>query len=395
MSGLQRGTVRREWFTVRMRNVWSRIVAAPSARASTPLSPGGITRPPTFPDRRWAWASPAELGLDAGKLDALRDHAWKGCVVRYGYMVKSWGNTTHRLPGGSETKPFFTHWMFKAVEEGKLSSIEDFVHVFEPRLNDLPGDKDRHIRWRHMAMQISGYSVTDWPGSAFDYNDYNMALFGDTLLLKVWGAQSWSNVHRDVVEPRLGRVIQFQDGARYDSNGRFRLTLRDLARFGLLYMRKGNWKGAQLISEQHAVQAVTSPLPASFPNSEDHPAPMIPGQRSMGSFEGRYNLGVYHHGSYSFAWWTNGRGSDGQRRLPDAPADTFGAIGCCGSYGPHGARSISPRHSLGMYILPGLGLILVWAGGPPSSRLPDGNMGQNAMLRTLVQAVTSSLPPEP
>jgi hypothetical protein len=383
------------WLTVKMSNFWSRMFAALPSRARRPPLPGVTTRLPTFPDRQWAWASPAELGLDAEKLDALRDHAWKGCVVRYGYMVKSWGKSTHRLPGGSETKPFFSHWMFKAVEEGRLSSIDDFVHVFEPRLNDLPGDKDRHIRWRHMAMQISGYSVTDWPGSAFDYNDYNMALFGDTLLLKVWGAKSWSNVNGYVVEPKLGRTIQFQDGAGYDKNGRFRLTLRDLARFGLLYMHKGNWNGTQLISEEHAVQAVTSPLPGSFPNSDEQPAPMIPGQRSMGNFAGHYNLGVYHHGSYSFAWWTNGRESDGQRRLPDAPADTFGAMGCCGSYGPHGTRSVPPRHSLGMYVLPSLGLILVWIGGPRSSSVTNGNMEQNAMLGTLVQSVTSSLPLEP
>ena len=37
-----------------------------------------------------------------------------------------------------------------------------------------PGFKDRNITWRHMANQVSCYEIGAKPGTAFDYNDWQM-----------------------------------------------------------------------------------------------------------------------------------------------------------------------------------------------------------------------------
>jgi len=53
--------------------------------------------------------------------------------------------------------------------------------------------KDRAITWRHLANQTSCYGVTEAPGTAFCYNDWQMSLFWDTLFLEVYGA-TYENV---------------------------------------------------------------------------------------------------------------------------------------------------------------------------------------------------------
>jgi hypothetical protein len=80
--------------------------------------------------------------------------------------------------------------------------------------------------------------------------------------------------------------------------------VRDFARFGLLYLREGNWNGQQLISREHATMAVRSPLPNSIPRAGREAAEMIPGQRTLGSGSKPDNQ-TDHFGSYRWLWWVN------------------------------------------------------------------------------------------
>lgn len=108
--------------------------------------------------------------------------------------------------------------------------------------------------------------------------------------------------------------------------GRIGISVRDFARFGLLYLRKGEWRGKQLLSKKHAAMAVTNPLPNSIPRAGRKVADMIPGQRTLGSGDKPDNQ-TDHFGSYSWLWWVNGTDREGTRFWPDAPHDTFGAFG--------------------------------------------------------------------
>jgi hypothetical protein len=77
------------------------------------------------------------------------------------------------------------------------------------------------------------------------------------------------------------------------------------------------------------------------------PAARLPGQRSIG---GGANM-EHHLNSYSYMWWTNGRLDSGVRVLPDAPADTFCAIGHAG----HKA----------LIVIPSLEIVICWTEGWP------------------------------
>jgi len=326
-----------------------------------------------YPGTAWARKPPAEVGMNPAKLKAFRKYVGgRGCVVRHGYMVYTWGNPARRADVASAHKVFNTHFLLKAIEKGKISSLDDRVNVVEPRLNDLNenlGYKDRKMTWRHMVNQISCYGVKEKPGEAFDYNDYQMALFHDMLFTKIYGVP-WSSVDAKVLRPLLTNVLRCQDNPTMlafglnDRPGRVAISARDFARFGLLYLHKGNWAGRQLISARHAAMAVSTPLLNSIPRTEGKPADMVPGQRSNGGGGNQTD----HFGSYSYLWWTNGVDRNGKRHWPDAPTDTYGAFG-------HGGIRA-------MIVIPSLDLIVSW-----NDTNTRGRDRENRALKLLVEAV--------
>lgn len=305
-----------------------------------------------YPGKDWAKKTPAEVGMDAAKLrEFSRFVGGRGCVIRHGYMVYTWGEVSRRADVASAAKPFYAHLLLKAVEDGKIESVDEKVARWEPRLmgiNRKLDYKDRLMTWRHMANQTSCYQLVEKPGTAYAYNDWQMALFWDTLFLKVYGA-TYENVDEKVFHPLLTDPLGCQDNPTMiafgtkNRPGRVGISARDFARFGLLYLRKGNWNGRQLLGEKLAVMAVTSPLPNSIPRAGREMAEMIDGQRSIGSRSKPDNQ-TDHFGSYSWLWWINGVDREDTRMFPDAPTDTFGAFG-------HGG----PR---AMWVMPGLDLVV-------------------------------------
>ncbi|MCZ6792833.1 MAG: serine hydrolase [Planctomycetota bacterium] len=340
-------------------------------------SSASLAREPTVPGKEWARKTPAEARLDGPRLEVFSRHVGgRGCVVRHGYLVHTWGDVRRRGDVASASKPWFAHFLFKAIEDGKISGLDEKVRKWEPRLdgiNEGLAHKDRNITWRHLATQTSCYGVREKPGEAFCYNDWQMALFWDTLFLKVHGA-SLEDVDRKVLRPSLTDILECQDrptflafGAR-DRPGRVGVSPRDFARFGLLYLGGGKWRGKQLLDAKLVRQAVTSPLPNTVPRAGETRAEMIPGQRSLGSRKVPDNQ-TDHLGSYSWLWWTNGVDRHGKRHWPAAPLDTYGAFG-------HGG----PR---ALVVIPSLDLVVSW-----NDTRVRGRQAENRALELLVSAVT-------
>ncbi|NQT53336.1 hypothetical protein HQ576_14860 [bacterium] len=325
-----------------------------------------------YPGETWAKKTPAEVGMDAAKLRAFSKFVGgRGCVTRHGYMVYTWGNASKRGDVASACKPWYSHFLFKALEDRKIASLDAKVSTLEPRLKG----NDRDITFRHLANQTSCYGITEKPGTAFCYNDWQMAFFWDTLFLKVYGV-TYDTVDEKVVHPLLTDLIQCEDKPTFmafgknNRAGRVGVSPRDFCRFGLLYLHKGNWKGKQLISRKHAAMAVGSPLPLSIPRAKGKAAEMIRGQRTIGSRNTPDNQ-CDHVGSYSWLWWTNGIGRDGKRHWPDVPQDAYGCFG-------HGGKRA-------MVVLPGLDVILSWN----DTRIRGGE-AENEALGLLVHAVVDA-----
>jgi hypothetical protein len=326
-----------------------------ACRAALVLALSFGTQAAVFPGTNWETRTPAETGLEVAQLNGIQKYlGGRGCIVRHGYLAYSWGEITKRGDVASAAKPWYSTFLFKAVEEGRLASVNAKAVIHEPRLRDINaslGCKDTNITFRHFATQISCYGVQESPGSAYDYNDWQMALFWDSLFLRVFGA-TYTNVDATVLVPKLAGILQCQDSPTFlafgvnDRPGRLAVSPRDFARFGLLYLNQGNWNGTQVISQAHAILAVTDPLPLAVPRTAGIRAEMLPGQRSLGSSVVPDNQND-HDGSYSWLWWVNGLQRNGKRRWPSAPANVYACLGHA-----NGKR--------GMAVMPSEHIVLSW-----------------------------------
>ena len=307
-------------------------------------------RTAVFPGKEWERKKPAEVDLDKAQLKRLAEAmGGRGCVIRNGYLAYSWGDIEKPGDIASAAKPVYAHFLWKALADEKIPSLDEEVSKYEPRLKDLNKDrgfKDRAITWRQLATQTSCYGVSEEPGKGFDYSDQQMALFWDLLFTKVYGATP-TTADEKVLKPGLIGPLSFQDKATMlafgakDRAGRLAISPRDFARFGLLYLNEGKWNGKQLLPAEMARRAVNSPLPASLPRTNNKKAEMLPTQRSIGGGNNQTD----HFGQYSFLWWGNFRG--GKDRLwPDLPDGCYAALG-------HGGKR-------GLLVIPAHDLIVSW-----------------------------------
>jgi CubicO group peptidase (beta-lactamase class C family) len=305
---------------------------------------GGI-----FPGATWESRSPEQAGLSREKLEALNKLVGgRGCLVRHGYLVYSWGDQSKSSDVASAFKPVLSTLLLTAVQEGRLKSVDDLVVEFEPRLKTLNNGKDDVITWRHLASQTSGYGLVEPPGAAYSYNDFALALYYDTLTEKVFGTNG-----TEILRTHLAEPLQFEDAATFDAfrradrQGRLALSVRDFARIGLLYLKNGRWRDKEVLKPEFVRMAINSPIPADTPLTSGREANMLPGQRTVG---GTRNITPVGPGYYSFNWWLNRTNKSGQRLYVDAPPDTYVASG-------HGGKRT-------LWIIPSLDLIVCWNDSP-------------------------------
>jgi CubicO group peptidase (beta-lactamase class C family) len=321
------------------------LATAMVALEPTGLNAAEIISPRVFPGEHWQFKSPDQLGLARDKLTALSQLVGgRGCAVRHGYMIFTWGDPSKSSDVASAFKPLLSTLLFIAIQEGKLSGPDDPLTAFEPRLQHLNQGKDSAITWRHFASQTSGYGLAEKPGAAFSYNDFALALYYDTLTEKVFGTNG-----TEILRTRLALPLQFEDHYSFNAfgeknrPGRLALSVRDFARFGLLYLADGSWKGKPIVRRDWIRAAVSSPISAATPLTTGKEAAMLPDQRSIG---GTRNITPVGPGYYSFNWWLNRTNQLGQKLFVDAPADSYIASG-------HGGKRV-------LWIFPSLDLIVCW-----------------------------------
>jgi CubicO group peptidase (beta-lactamase class C family) len=298
--------------------------------AGLPASSGGVRgadrEQPAYPAAEWEKHTPEQVGLSAEKLKSLAGLAGgRGCVVRHGYLVYTWGDPAKSGDIASAVKPVVSTLLLLAVQQGKLKDVEAKLADFEPRLRALNGGKDAGITWRHLASQTSGYGLAEAPGVAYAYNDFALALYYDTLTRQLYKQDGTR-----VLKEQLGDVLGFQDRYTFeafgpdDRPGRLAISVRDLARFGLLNLRGGRWRDRQVLTPESVRTILSSPVPAGLPRTRGREADMLPKQRSLGGGKDQTPAGP---GYYSFNWWHNRTDNGGRRLYMDAPPDTFVAMG--------------------------------------------------------------------
>ncbi len=288
-----------------------------------------------YPGEHWQRASPDEAGMTEDFLKQIAKMAGgRGCIIRNGTMVYAWGDIERPGDLASASKPLYSHLLFQALEEGLLESADDKVATFRPCLSALNPDlhyKDRALSFRHLAFQTASLGYREHPGEAYDYNDHTMGLFWDVLVEDVFNTP-WSQARARLFEPKLAGPLQFEDPFNFPVDGRTRgrpkMSPRDFARFGWLYLNNGRWRNQKVISARHARMAAHDPLPLGIPRTQAEETDRCD-TRSIGGGGNQAD----HQGGYSWLWWLNVVSRDGRHWWPDAPDDMFCALGHCGQRG--------------------------------------------------------------
>lgn len=234
-------------------------------------------------------ASSAGLVAFTDALDALGG-VHSAMVLKGGSVIaESWwapfaAETPHML--FSVSKSFTSTAVGLAIHEGLLS-LDD--RVIDLLAEDSPAEPDENIAAmtvRHLLTMTTGHSfdtlgafrineagwargilaapVEHGPGTHFVYNT------GATYLLSAIVQKVTGELLLDYLQPRLLEPLGIVDAAWEQSpdginTGGFglRLTTEQVAKFGQLYLRHGEWEGAQLIPSDWVADATSSLVPSA------------------------------------------------------------------------------------------------------------------------------------
>ncbi|MGQ0658215.1 MAG: serine hydrolase domain-containing protein [Chromatiales bacterium] len=288
----------------------------------------------------------AAFGRQLGALPKLRA-ASNGILLRHGYIVAEWGDTTRPDPIYSVAKSFLSTLCGVAIDRRLIRSVRDRVADYV-RDGGYHSPHNTRITWEQHLQQTSEWEGSLWgkshdflgteeygaaarlprtlltPGAYWEYNDVRVNRLALSLL-RVWrkplpqvlrefimnpiGAlQSWDYLAYDNAHVEIDgqRMPSISGGTRW--GGGLWIGTRDAARFGYLILRQGKWGDRRILSPDW-IRAATTPS-AIRPD-------------------------------YGYMWWLN----TDRVLWPSATASSFAALG----YGSN-MIWIDPEHDL----------VLVW-----------------------------------
>ena len=269
--------------------------------------------------------------MDSAVLGKAREFALKyggaGCVVRSGYMVNSWGDTSERIHIYSATKGIGATLLGIALDEDKLR-LTDRAMDHHPSIG-VPPESNRQTGWleeitiEHLATHTAGFEkdrgyapLLFRPGSMFLYSDGGTNWLAECITLAY--REDLYSLLKDRVLVHLGvsdqqlqwdvndkRTDPIEGITRLPINAHIWTNAQVLARIGLLYLRRGVWKGRRIISRAF-IEQLRQPIPR-LGQVPTHPDSLLA------------PVGTTGHG---LLWWNNA-----DAHLPDVPTDAYWTYG--------------------------------------------------------------------
>lgn len=234
------------------------------------------------PDAAWKQATPESQGVDSVKLQAAAEYLREAggqegvkrlVIVRNGRMI--WRGPESGKPQGvwSVTKAFTSTAHGLLIEDGKCT-LETLAKDYDPALAKYYPN----VTLRHLATMTSGLDgvggaydfdnqhrgdqnalvepITPFfpPGTKYMYWDEATQHYGYALT-QIAGESLHEYLKRRILDPigitqltwkpdTTGKVLNWTGGIE--------ISAEDLARFGLLYLNRGNWNGRPPVVRQAA-----------------------------------------------------------------------------------------------------------------------------------------------
>jgi len=310
------------------------------------------------------------FGRPLGPVPASRG-GMNGVIVHHGYIVAEFGDTSVVEPTYSVGKSYMSTMLGLAIDRGLIKSITEPVGR---AVHDGGYDSPHNalITWEQHARQTSEWDGTlfgkpstfigheefgngemkprqiNQPGAYYEYNDTRVNRLGLSLL-RVWKRPLPDVLKTEIMDP-IGASNSWRwigyDNADVDVDGKTMKSVpggtrwgggmwsnsRDLARYGYLMLRQGNWNGRQLLSAAWVKQATTAGGAANSPD-------------------------------YGYLWWLNTKGGKA-----DIPRTSYSAQG-------NGTNSI--------WVDPDHDLVVVW-------RWYGGRNSENDFYKRIIAAIRES-----
>jgi CubicO group peptidase (beta-lactamase class C family) len=283
-----------------------------------------------FPGVQWERLSDAEAKSTGWSREKLADaHAYANTInteavmiVTHGKVLDSWGPVDRKFNVHSIRKSFLSSMCGIQVEKGKLkldATMADLgIDDNEPSLTDVEKKATvlQLLQARSGIYHPALYETASMkarrperhshdPGAFWYYNNWDFNALG-TIYEKVTGHGIYADFKSLIATPTGMEDYEVSDGVYFtgsDSIHRaypFRLTARDMARFGLLFLHGGAWNGTQVVPADWVKKSVASSSDAGL------------------------------SGGYGYLWWVSRNGV----HLPGVtiPIGSYSARGAGGHY---------------------------------------------------------------
>jgi CubicO group peptidase (beta-lactamase class C family) len=300
---------------------------------------------PPLTGEDWETVAPATLGWNEANLDSVI--AFAGSRSSKAFIILKDGRIATEKYYGTFTGDSLWYWASAsksmtafltgiAQEEGFLS-IEDTVSRFlGTGWTVCPPEKERLIRIRHQLTMTTGLQ---------DPDPESMCTIDTCLKYQADAGTRWAYYNppylliQDVIAAASGMNYQQYTDTRLKTRtgmtgfwyqGHYYSRPREMARFGLLILNRGNWAGDILLHD-------------------------------TAYFNRMVNTSQDLNKSYGYLWWLNAKGScmvPGSQvvfpfdLIPHAPKDLIAALG---------------KNDQKIYVVPSMGLVVIRMGNPASS----------------------------
>jgi len=266
-----------------------------------------------FPAEHWLSIEPEKVGFSSEKLKIVRAKFENSggiamLIVVNGYIIGDWGETDRKIDSRSIRKSLINSIYGIYVEKGIINLN---MRLSEIEINDkntlTNGELETEIRY--LLSSSSGIYLP----AAFDERvnrskpDRGIHEQGEHFIYNNWSFNVLSTIFNKLTDKDLFAAfdehiavpLQMENfDVRYDtyylyqrelSNHPaylFRISTKNLARYGLLYLNEGNWNGQQLIPKKWVVES-TSPT---------------------------VKTGKKFYYDFGYLWWVSKRGSANDKR---------------------------------------------------------------------------------
>ena len=234
----------------------------------------------TYPGQAWAHVDPRAAGWSSAGLDSARAYfsnlpPASLFVVDRGKVVVEWGDPAKRVKVSSVRKSFLSALVGIHVNAGRIDLEKSLAQLGiddEPPLNDT----EKTATFRMLLESRSGVfhpyvggSPQDRarmpqrgshpPGTFWYYNNWDFNAAG-TAFERMTGAKIGADFLQRIARPTRMQDFRLEDSYYYGGTSaseaveqsrhpayHFRMSARDLARFGYLFLRNGSWESQQVV----------------------------------------------------------------------------------------------------------------------------------------------------